>query len=68
MGFWSAVGSAAKGAVDKMAEMNEKANELAEEYREKSDDFLKEKYRNGSIVQKMASSKVLKERGYGNQG
>lgn len=64
MSFWSTVGSVAKGAVDKMAETTEKANELAEDYREKSDDFLKDKLKNGSIVQKMASSKILKERGY----
>jgi hypothetical protein len=64
MGFWSTVGDIAKGMAAKAAELPQEINELAEKYRREDDDFLKNKYRNGSAVQKIAAAKILKERGY----
>ncbi|WP_310632220.1 hypothetical protein [Paraburkholderia sp.] len=68
MGFWDSVGKAAVAVGKGIAETGREANELADQYRSESDDFLKNKFRNGSMPQKMAASKILKERGYGNQG
>lgn len=67
MGFWSTVGSVAKGAAEKMNETTQKALELAEDYRNENDEFLKRKLKDGNMAEKMAASKILKERGYGNQ-
>jgi hypothetical protein len=67
MGFWSTVGNIAKGAVDQMAATSQEAEALAEDYRREDDDYLKRKLKSGSMAQKIAASKVLKERGYGNQ-
>lgn len=68
MGFWSAVGDIAKGAAENVAATTQKANALAEDYRGEDDDYLKRKFKNGGVAEKMAAAKVLKERGYGNQG
>lgn len=67
MGFWSTVGGIAKGAADQMAATSQEAAALAEDYRREDDDFLKKKLKNGGVAQKLAASKILKERGYGNQ-
>ena len=67
MGFWSTLGNAAKGAADRMAVASQEANVLAEEYRREDDEYLKRKLKNGNFTQKMAATKVLKERGYGSQ-
>ena len=66
MGFWETVGGLAKGAADKMAVVSQEAKVLAEDYRGENDDYLKRKLRSGSMAEKIAASKVLKERGYGN--
>jgi hypothetical protein len=68
MGFWDNVGKAAVAVGKGIADTGREANELAEGYRSESDDFLKGKFRNGTMAQKMAAGKILKERGYGNQG
>lgn len=65
MGFWSTVGNLAKGAMDQMETTRHEADALAEDYRREDDDFLKRKLKNGSMAQKMAATKILKERGYG---
>ncbi len=65
MSFWSTVGNAAKGAVDKSREINAEAEALVADYRSENDDWLKSKLRNGNVAQKMAATMVLKERGYG---
>lgn len=66
MGFWSAV-RYVKGAADHMAATTQEAEALAEDYRREDDDYLKRKLKSGALAQKIAASKVLKERGYGNQ-
>ena len=66
MGFWSTVGNIAKGAADKMAATSQEAEVLGEDYRREDDDYLKRKLKNGSMAQKLAATRVLKERGYGN--
>jgi hypothetical protein len=67
MGFWDSVGKAAVAVGKGIADTSREAHELADEYRSESDDFLKNKFRNGTVAQKMAAGKILKERGYGNQ-
>lgn len=47
-----------------MQEQVDKANELASDWDGKSDSYLKEKYRDGTTVEKMAATKLLKQRGY----
>lgn len=66
MGFWSTVGGLAKGAVEGMAATTEEAKLIAEDYRREDDEFLKRKLRSGSMAEKMAATRILKERGYGN--
>lgn len=63
MGFFSTVGSIAKGAVGSVKDMADKAEALAEGYRRESDDYLKRKMKGGSSVERIAAAKVLKERG-----
>lgn len=65
MGFWSTVGKLAKGAADKMDTASLEVTALAEGFRHEDDDFLKDKLKRGSSTQKLAATKVLKERGYG---
>lgn len=71
MGFWDTVGkiasTAGKVAVEAGNHVKQKvdqANELAMEYETKSDNYLKDKYRNGNMTERMAATKVLKSRGY----
>ncbi|TXH96583.1 MAG: hypothetical protein E6Q75_07075 [Rheinheimera sp.] len=65
MGFWSSVGSIAKGAVDSLAEASKEAEGLTADYRRENDDYLKRKVQSGRMAEKMAATKILKERGYG---
>lgn len=65
MGFWSSVGSATKELGEKVKETTTEANALAEDYRRENDEWLKNKLKNGNFTQKMAATKILKERGYG---
>ncbi|MEI6745188.1 MAG: hypothetical protein WCL34_04450 [Methylococcaceae bacterium] len=65
MGFWDSVGNAAKGAIDTIERNNADAEELIGRYQREDDDFLKEKLRSGNYAQKIAATKLLKERGYG---
>lgn len=67
MGLWSTLGGIAKSAVDQVEATSQKANALSEDYRRESDDYLKRKLQGGSMAEKFAASKALKERGYGNQ-
>jgi hypothetical protein len=67
MGFWSTVGNIAKGASDRIAATAQEAEALAEDYRREDDDYLKRKLKSSNMAQKLAASKVLKERGHGNQ-
>lgn len=67
MGFWSTVGNIAQGAGDRIAATAQEAEALAEDYRREDDDYLKRKLKGSNVAQKLAASKVLKERGYGSQ-
>ncbi|WP_374491750.1 hypothetical protein [Brachymonas sp.] len=68
MGFWSSVGNVAKSVAGRVEAAGQEANVIAEDYRQEDDDYLKRKLRSGKATEKMAAAKVLKERGYGNQG
>jgi hypothetical protein len=61
------VGSITKGASEKIATTAQEANALVEDYRGEDDDYLKRKFKGNNMAQKIAASRVLKERGYGNQ-
>jgi len=65
MGFWSAVGNMAQNAMQKTREANEEADVLADDYRGEDDDFLKRKLQSGRVAERLAATRVLKERGYG---
>lgn len=67
MSFWSTIGNAVKDFRDSVEETSQKSQEYAIEWQNKDDDFLKKKYRNGTIAEKAAAGKLLKERGYGRQ-
>lgn len=67
MSFWSTVGGLAKGAADRMSVTSQEAQVLAEDYRSENDDYLKTQLKKGTLAQKMAATKILKERGYGSQ-
>ncbi len=67
MGFWDTVGGLAKGAVANIEKTNTEASVLAEDYRNQDDDYVKRKLKSGSMAEKLAATKVLKERGYGSQ-
>lgn len=67
IGFWDVTSKLAKGAMDIVEKTNMETNALVEDYRSKDDDSLKRKFKSGSMVEKFAASKVLKERGYGSQ-
>lgn len=67
MSFFSTIGGIAKSVADTTEATLQKANTLSEDYRRENDDYLKRKLQSGSIAEKMAASKILKERGYGNQ-
>jgi len=64
MGFWDSVGKAAAGVGSAIAENDRKVSEYAESYQSESDDYLKRKLKGGNMAEKMAATKVLKERGY----
>ena len=65
MSFWSTVGSVAAGAAKKAGETVREVEALANDYRSESTEFLQQKLNRGTSVQKLAASKVLKERGFG---
>ena len=65
MGFWDSIGTAAAAIGNGIKEKYENANQLSEEYENKSDEYLKQKLRSSNISEKAAAAKVLKSRGYG---
>lgn len=62
MGFWSTIGSATKGVANSIEKMNQESLELSEAYRNKENEFLIRTLKTGSMTEKMAASKILKER------
>jgi len=62
MSFWSAVGNVAKGAMNQVEAFNAEVNELASNYRNEDEEYLKRRLRSGSTAEKAAAAKILKER------
>ncbi|NLD09955.1 MAG: hypothetical protein GX667_10275 [Xanthomonadaceae bacterium] len=68
MGFWSTIGSVAKGlgqeAIKELKNTSDKVNDYAEEFRNGTDDQLEIIMRHGKTPEeKAAARKVLRERG-----
>lgn len=65
MGFWDFAGKMVKEAVDKVGEVNDKANFYADKYSDLSKEELIRKYKNSSnTAEKMGISKVMKKNGW----
>lgn len=66
MGFWDALGKIAQSGINKLNETNMEVQAKAEQFESKSDEELKSILRSGwsSYADKVAASKVLKQRGY----
>ena len=64
MGFWDTVGNLAKGTANAVVETLKEIKELTEEYYDEDDDYLIKKLKRGTMQQRVAAGKVLKERGY----
>ncbi len=64
MGFWDVAAKVGKGVINKVADDIEKCQNFREEYRDFSDDSLKNKLKSGTIHQRSAAKAELQSRGY----
>lgn len=67
MGFLSSLAKVAKNTaetvVEKVSEVNDEIKQCEIDFANKSNNFLKERAKNGRFVQKMAAMRLLKKRG-----
>lgn len=64
MGFFDIVKNIASEVSKTAQKTNEERKRKEEKFSSLSDEELKEKFRKGNLADKMAASKLLKERGY----
>lgn len=64
MGFWDTVGKVAGAGFQKLQETGLEAREKYDQYEGYSDQQLMDKHRRGNLTDRMATSKLLQERGY----
>lgn len=65
MSFWSTIGNVAKEAGKSVIEAGQKAQDYIIEWQDKDDNFLIRKAANGTMAEKTAAKKILRDRGYG---
>lgn len=65
MSFWSTIGNVAKDAGRSVAQTTQQAQDYIIEWQDKDDSFLMRKGASGTMAEKMAANKILRDRGYG---
>lgn len=65
MSFWSSVKNIATKLSDKAQNFTQELNAHKDNFRNKDNEYLVQKAKKSSGVEKMAAIQILKERGYG---
>lgn len=65
MSFWSTIGNVAKDVGKGIANTSQQAQNYIAEWQDKDDSFLMRKGASGTMAEKMAANKILRDRGYG---
>lgn len=67
MGFWELFGKAVETGVEKLRETSQEYESKHTKYEGLSDSQLFNKYKEGGFTDKLATKRLLEERGYGHR-